>query len=150
MTATFRVREISWAEFHGDCLRLARRVEFAGNYQGIVAVSRGGLVPAAVLATCLDIRKVETISVASYEGSNRGEVRLLKEAPAAGDGEGWLVVDDLVDSGATARTVRSLLPRARYVVVYAKSDGEAVVDDYGVLVEPSEWLRFPWEGNPSG
>ncbi len=42
----------------------------------------------------------------------QGEVKVLKGVP--GDGEGFLLVDDLVDAGRTARIVRQLLPKAYF------------------------------------
>lgn len=143
MTLSRDVLSLSWEQFQGDTLALVRRV--MGEYRGIVAVSRGGLVPAAIVATVLDVRIVETICIASYDGMKQQTARLLKDAVVAGAGEGWLVVDDLVDSGSTFRVVREGLPLARLAVVYAKPDGQGFVDDFAVAVDQQTWVRFPWE-----
>src|ERR1700730_8230499 len=100
---------VSWDELHRHAKALAWRLIELGPWQGIVAVTRGGLVPAAIIARELDIRLVDTICVASYADRVKGEVTVLKRI--AGDGEGYLIIDDLVDTGHTARVVRELLPK---------------------------------------
>jgi xanthine phosphoribosyltransferase len=121
---------------------LAQRL--AGRrFAGIVAVARGGLVPAALLARDLDMRMVDTICVASYDGRRRGPVDILK-CPA-GDGADWLVIDDLADSGATLAAVRARLPAAHFATLYAKPEGKPFTDTYVAEVPQTTWLVFPWE-----
>jgi xanthine phosphoribosyltransferase len=62
-----------------------------------------------------------------------------------GDGEGWLIVDDLVDTGTTARAVREMLPKAHFATVYAKPSGRPVVDTYITEVSQDTWILFPWD-----
>ncbi len=88
-----------------------------------VAVTRGGLIPAAIVARELECRVVESVSIVSYGGeaeASRGTPVVTKPPTAAGDGTGFLIVDDLVDTGSTARVVRALLPRAHFACIYAK------------------------------
>src|SRR5207237_5690880 len=91
---------VSWDEFHRDARALAWRLSGAGPFRAVVAVTRGGLVPAAVVARELGIRVVETVCVASYEYDSQGEIQVLKTIAASlvGDdlGAGILIVDDLV------------------------------------------------------
>jgi len=58
---------------------------------------------------------------------------------------GVLVVDDLVDTGATARIVRDLLPRAHFATVYAKPQGRPLVDTFITEVSQDTWIYFPWD-----
>ncbi len=150
--AEARHRLVSWNEFHRDCRALARRLERLGPFTALVAVTRGGLVPAGILARELDIRTIETISIVSYGDENRrGEVRVVKAvgpAFAAAGGNGLLVVDDLVDSGETARVVRGLLPNAHYATVYAKPAGLPLVDTFVGEVTQDTWIDFPWDLGP--
>ena len=74
-----------------------------------------------------------------------GQPRLLKPAAVNDQGEGWVIVDDLVDRGHTARFVRALLPRARFVCLYAKPEGRPFADKVIGDFEQQVWLKFPWE-----
>ncbi len=134
---------VSWDELHRHSRALAWRLVELGPWQGIVAVTRGGLVPAAIVARELDIRLVDTICIASYEDRAPGEVRVLKAIE--GDGAGWLIIDDLVDTGRTARVVRDMLPRAHFATVYAKPAGRPLVDTFVTEVSQDTWILFPWD-----
>ena len=67
---------------------------------------------------------------------------------AAGDGAGFLIVDDLVDSGVTAGVVRDLLPRAHFACLYAKPAGQRLADTWVVEVPQETWILFPWDTAP--
>jgi xanthine phosphoribosyltransferase len=143
---------VTWDQLHRDARALAWRLMQAGPFTGIVAVTRGGLIPAAVIARELDLRLVETISVLTYSaggGTLADEERsapvVAKPASAAGDGTGFLIVDDLVDTGATARVVRGLLPRAHFACIYAKPAARDVVDTFVTEVSQDTWIHFPWD-----
>ena len=135
---------VSWQELHRDAKALAWRLLEMGPWKGVVAITRGGLVPAAIVARELEIRVIETVGVSSYEHMDRGTITILKE-PRAGDGEGWLIIDDLVDTGATAKAVRELLPKAHFATVYAKPAGRPMVDSYITEVSQDTWIHFPWD-----
>jgi xanthine phosphoribosyltransferase len=145
-----RAFHVSWDQFHRDARALAWRLADAGPFAAIVAITRGGLVPAAIVARELDLRVIETISVASYSDDNRqGSLEILKPiargvAGTKGGAE-ILVVDDLVDTGATARIVRALLPKAHFATVYAKPLGRAHVDTFMTEVSQDTWIYFPWD-----
>jgi len=66
-----------------------------------------------------------------------------------GTGEGWLIVDDLVDTGRTGRLVREMLPKAHFATVYAKPAGRSVVDTYITEVSQDTWILFPWDQGPN-
>ena len=142
--------KLSWDEFYGDTKDLAERLKKTGKkWSGIVAVARGGLVPAAIIAEELGIRTVETISMISYnEDDNnpeiQSEVKIVKPAVNVGDGTGWLVVDDLVDTGRTVETLRHLWPEAFFATVYAKPKGRRFSDSFVREFKQDTWLFFPW------
>jgi xanthine phosphoribosyltransferase len=121
-------------------------------WKAVVAITRGGLVPAMIVSRELDIRVVDTISVKSYHsGGGRptsGARRWSRKAPQAdlmGDGTGILIVDDLVDSGKTLELVRRLYPKAHFATVYAKPSGKPQVDTYITEVSQDTWIFFPWD-----
>jgi xanthine phosphoribosyltransferase len=135
---------ISWDQLHRDARALAWRLLGHDFYQGIVAITRGGLVPAAIVARELDIRLVDTVCVSSYDWQDhKGEVEVLK--PIQSDGKGWLLIDDLVDTGRTAEVVRRMLPEAHFATIYAKPAGKPLVDTYITEVSQDTWILFPWD-----
>jgi len=141
---------VSWNQFHRDSRALAWRLTGLGPFHAIIAITRGGLVPAAIVARELNIRVVESVSVKSYDHQSQGEVRVIKAiAPeliaAANSGQRLLVVDDLVDTGATARIVREMLPGAHFATVYAKPKGRDMVDTFITEVSQDTWIFFPWD-----
>jgi xanthine phosphoribosyltransferase len=122
----------------------------AGPFRAIVSITRGGLVPAAIVARELGIRVVETISVASYEKEMvQGDLKVLKQIAAdlidPGEGRGLLVIDDLADTGATVKVVRDILPQAHFATVYAKPLGRPLVDTFITEVSQDTWIYFPWD-----
>ena len=115
---------VSWDQFHRDARALAWRLAAAGPFDTIVCITRGGLVPAAVVARELNVRTIETV---------------------CGRGKGVLIVDDLVDTGKTAKMVRELLPQAHFATVYAKPMGRPQVDTFITEVSQDTWIYFPWD-----
>ncbi len=139
---------VTWDQLHRDGKALAWKLLALGVWRGIVAITRGGLIPAAIVARELDCRLIESVSVITYEEMDRGQPRVTKPPAAAGEGAGWLIVDDLVDTGTTARAVRELLPKAHFATVYAKPAGKPMVDTYVTEVSQDTWILFPWDTEP--
>ncbi len=139
-----RTYPISWDQLHRDSRALAWRLLEFDFFKGIIAVTRGGMVPASVVARELDIRLVETVCVASYAWQDQqGEMQILKSLDDTG--EGWLIIDDLVDTGMTAKIVREMLPEAHFAAVYAKPAGRPLVDTFITEVSQDTWILFPWD-----
>ena len=139
---------VSWGELHRDSRALAWRLMEAGPWKGMISVTRGGLVPAAIVARELEIRLIDTFCVASYDGETQGKTKILKGVDLPDGGEGWLIVDDLVDTGATFRVIRESLPNAHFATVYAKPAGRDTVDSYITEVSQDTWILFPWDQGP--
>ena len=144
-----KIFPVSWDQFHRDSRALAWRLHAAGPFETVVCITRGGLVPAAVVARELNVRVIETICVASYQNyKNEGALKVLKTvAPeiVATGGKGVLIVDDLVDTGKTAKVVREILPGAHFATVYAKPMGRPQVDTFITEVSQDTWIYFPWD-----
>ncbi|MGE0224532.1 MAG: xanthine phosphoribosyltransferase [Acetobacteraceae bacterium] len=143
-----RYHPITWDQLHRDARALAQRLLASGSFTGIVAITRGGLIPAAIVARELDIRLIESISVVTYDEETRGTPAVVKAPTAAGDGTGFLLIDDLVDTGTTAGTVRALLPKAYFACIYAKPAGRPLVDTFIAEVPQDTWILFPWDTEP--
>jgi len=142
---------VSWDQIHRDARALAWRLDGHGpddgSWRAVVAITRGGLVPAMIVSRELDIRVVDTISVQSYAHQDRSVARVTKspQADLMGDGTGILIVDDLVDTGKTLELVRSLYPNAHFATVYAKPSGRPMVNTYITEVSQDTWIFFPWD-----
>lgn len=136
---------VTWDTLHRDTRALAERLVNIGPFKGIVAVTRGGLIPAAIVARELGVRLIETVSVVTYNEEQLGAPVVVKAPAAAGTGAGFLVVDDLVDTGTTMRVVRDLLPDAHFACVYAKPKGRPLIDSFVTDVSQDTWILFPWD-----
>ncbi|CEO40058.1 xanthine phosphoribosyltransferase [Photobacterium kishitanii] len=134
---------ITWDNMQMYTRQLAEKLLPAEQWTGIIAVSRGGLVPAAILARELGIRHIDTVCIASYDHDHQRDMNVIKKAD--GDGEGFIVVDDLVDTGGTAEKIRELYPRAKFVTVCAKPAGQHLVDDFVVSIPQDTWIEQPWD-----
>lgn len=133
---------LTWDEFHRDSRTLARQL-VGGNWKGIICIARGGLIPGGILARELNLRVVDTLCIASYDHDQQGQINVLKSV--AGDGDGYILVDDLVDTGKTAEIARELLPKARFVTVYAKPKAMALADIFIREFSQDTWIHFPWD-----
>ena len=142
---------VSWDQIHRDSRALAWRLDgrgpVNGGWKAVVAITRGGMAPAMIVSRELDIRTVDTISVKSYDHQTQSEPAIIKhpDRDVVGDGEGILVVDDLVDTGKTIEAVRKVMPRAHVATVYAKPQGEPMVDTFITGVSQDTWIFFPWD-----
>ncbi|HKJ95546.1 MAG TPA: xanthine phosphoribosyltransferase [Gammaproteobacteria bacterium] len=143
---------VSWDQLHRDARALAWRLLDQGEWEAIVCVTRGGLVPSAIVARELGIRLIDTACVSSYHNyADQGAMQVLKPVTedvvnlGQGDGASVLIVDDLVDTGKTARVVREMLPKAHLATVYAKPAGLEMVDTFITEVSQDTWIFFPWD-----
>ncbi|MET0599155.1 MAG: xanthine phosphoribosyltransferase [Mesorhizobium sp.] len=141
---------VSWDQFHRDARALAWRLAgLNGSWKAIVCITRGGLVPAAIISRELGIRLIETVCVASYhEYIEQGELDVIKEvAPRLLENQGSdiLIIDDLTDTGKTASVVRAMMPKAHFATIYAKPQGRPMIDTFVTEVSQDTWIYFPWD-----
>lgn len=143
---------VSWDQIHRDARALAWRLDKqgpgeAGAWRAVVAITRGGMAPAMIVARELDIRTVDTISIRSYNHQEQMAPKVIKapQAGIMGDGTGILVIDDLVDTGKTLEVVRKLYPKAHFATVYAKPKGRPLVQTFITEVSQDTWIFFPWD-----
>ena len=148
-----KVRFISWAEGIALSETLARRVQNSGfKPDVIVAISRGGLVPARILSDVLEVDDVITVGVkywglaqrrakrpALYHGVEPGVIR----------GRKTLVVDEVADTGHTLMLTRSLLDligaaEVKTAVVHVKTTSKYTPDYYAEKIEEWVWISYPW------
>ncbi|MEO0566779.1 MAG: xanthine phosphoribosyltransferase [Pseudomonadota bacterium] len=141
---------VSWDQLHRDARALAWRLQGEtpkDGWRAVVAITRGGMAPAMIVARELDIRAVDTISVKSYDHQTQSEPVVIKppDADLVGDGTGVLIVDDLVDTGRTLEIVCAAMPKAHVATVYAKPKGRGLVQTFVTEVSQDTWIFFPWD-----
>lgn len=137
---------INWSEFHQHTKELCNKIKASGEYNKIVAISRGGLIPAGIIAYELNIRNNEAINFSSYDTNNKRrddeEIEISGHVGEVDDKT--LIVDDLSDTGRTFAILRQVYPQARFVTVYTKEKGASMVDIYAKGL-PDDWIVFPWD-----
>ena len=142
---------VSWDQIHRDARALAWRLDGRGpddgGWKAVVAITRGGMAPAMIVARELDIRTVDTISIKSYDHQTQSEPVVIKkpDMELVADGEGVLIIDDLVDTGRTLEVVRQHMPKAHVATIYAKPKGRPMVDTFITEVSQDTWIFFPWD-----
>lgn len=141
---------LGWDNIARDCEDLAKTIP-EGSFKAILAVAQGGVVPAVLLAKILKIKLFDVIGISSYIGDVRQENMEIIKYPASDfitqcpQGEGVLVIDDLVDTGSTAHILRAYMPKAILGVLYTKPLGKPFADIYLREYAQSDWIVFPWE-----
>ncbi len=141
-----RTYRISWDQLHRDCKALAWRLMDLGQWDWIIGIARGGLIPAAIIARELNVHLVDTVCVSSYTVRSQDKISVLKDINTRPLRLGnYLIIDDLVDTGKTAQVVRQMLPDAHFATVYAKPEGRPFVDTFITEVSQDTWILFPWD-----
>jgi xanthine phosphoribosyltransferase len=139
------VLPVTWDDIDRDAERLAAQALVRRPWDGILAIARGGLIPAALVAHRLAIRRIDVIAIQTYDDRSLGSPDILQMPRIDGEGAGWLAVDDLVDTGVTMRMVRTIYPRITVGVLYTKPLGHSLADAFVRSVPQDTWIRFPWE-----
>ena len=136
---------VSWDEFHRQVRNLAQKIREHGDFDRIIAVSRGGFIPAGILAYELGIRDCGVINMSSYDGeSKRRDEEIEISGPLQNVSARTLIVDDLADSGRTLKILRQQYPQAVTACVYAKPEGQSCCDIFAAAM-PDRWVVFPWD-----
>lgn len=146
MTTTAKI-SLTWDDVKKQSLVIADKMRGAGNVKGLVCVARGGLVPTAIIANALNIRNVKSVAVVSYHGQAQQSAEMLGSVDNILDGEGWVFIDDLADTGQTAKLLKKRYPAARLAVPFAKPAGKPLCDFVGADMPQDTWIEFPWELN---
>ena len=142
---------ISWEIFHKDVLELSKKIAHIikkEQIKGIVTITRGALVPSAIIANEFNIRKIEAISLKSYDkNQNQCDIEVLSLPYEAlkERGNNWIIIDELVDTGNTLAYIENLMPKALFFSVYLKEIKFPYLKSYVKSFSQDTWLVFPWE-----
>ena len=137
---------ISWTEFHQDVKNLCKKIQATGQvFNKIVAISRGGFIPAGIIAYELNIRNSAVVNISTYIDDKHLELNEISNIQSVGVvDEKTLIIDDISDSGQTFKFMRQSFPKGKFVTVYAKQKGIAQTDIFERQI-PEKWLVFPWD-----
>ncbi len=144
----------SWTEHIEGINSLGEEI-LASGWQptAILGVSRGGLIPAAMLSYMLDVRLIQAVRVEHYDDENK---RLASGARFV-DGpepfatlnittERLLIVDDIVDTGETLNLVRRAVhdhaDQIKVAALYVRTNQKHAADWFWKVTD--EWVVFPW------
>lgn len=139
-------RVYTWAEVEDMAAAIAAGAKGHG-FNSIIAVSRGGLIPAYFVASRLGIKKIHTICLSAYEGIHKGELKLESPMmPVIEKGDKVLVIDDICDTGETLAYIKAAY---LYCVIYtATLINKNVIEPpnfYAEVLPLATWAVFPWE-----
>lgn len=123
----------------------------------ILCVTRGGLVPAGILAYALNIKNIVNIKVESYDDENaQKEMKLTKlskrDIKTLNKAKGILIVDDIFDTGSTFLEIYEYLAQIGKEDLVNKTEFFSIVtkdyseDEFCVynLTGDERWVEFPW------
>lgn len=136
---------ISWEDFHQDVKNLAGKIKEKGTFNRIIAICRGGLIPAGILSYELDIRQCDSIIIQSYDHyQSREDSSISVDHSIQNVDEKTLIIDDLSDSGRTFQIIQEMFPKAIRACVYTKPRGEKIAN-ISARSLPDKWVVFPWD-----
>jgi len=142
---------LTWSDFGVGIRELARQVADSGYQPDVIlAIARGGLIPAGALGYALSVKNIYMVNVEYYTAvDERLEVPVFlpPHLDLMGvEDQQFLVVDDVADTGHTLRIVqdfcRDKVAEVRSAVVYEKPQS-VVRCDY-VWRRTDRWINFPW------
>ena len=147
---------ISWDDFHKDCDIAATKVVSSNNkIDTIVALARGGVIPARIMAETIKPKYFYVMGLKLYNGNTRGdEVNIYQDLPETAGFDRHdriLVVDDVSDGGTTLNFARRRVfvqtggARICTACPYMKTDTEAIPNYYSKEIPKDKWIVFPFE-----
>jgi len=126
---------------------LAQRV--GSNYDYIIGIGRGGLIPATMLAYKLN-KKVLVFGINTYNNTiHTGKWTIYQPVTLPTAPSKFLVVDDICDTGNTFNIFKGMYSNTihtfDYASLFVKDKSSHMVNCYGFSVPEETWLTFPWE-----
>jgi hypoxanthine phosphoribosyltransferase len=144
---------LSWEQIDCSVYTLANRLKANPSLTPvrIIAIARGGLIPAVMLSHYLGIRDVQMINAISYADDGKRNHGLLidigRSVMDTINSRLTLIMDDIYDTGHTMETIDDLAPLAQKVCIVSKKFKEEMITDviFDRKVSKDVWVKFPWE-----
>ncbi len=148
----FKCVQYSWDDVYKLCKELARKIKNSGfKPDAIVAVARGGWVPARILADFLLIRELYSVKAEHWGivATVTGKAKITQPLTVDLTGKSVLVVDDVADTGETVEIVAQHVKEknakeVRTAVIDFKHTSKFVPDYYAREMEKWAWIVYPW------
>ena len=148
--------KIEWEDIQKACLSISGQAK-AYTPDCIVAISRGGLIPARLVAESLNINSVYSIGLTSYTANNvQGSISMYQDPfndIVSNEHKLAIVIDEIADSGNTFKYISKLWPKfcsntsCIFASMYVKEHCNLVPSIFYKKISSSDWLIFPWEAN---
>lgn len=147
---------LDWWSFDRSIRQLKQHLE-THQLTALVAIARGGLVPAVVLAHHLKIYNFSVIAMTRNQSnemySDRQPPLITAELQIVLEGQDVLIVDDIVGEGETMLMAKNQImqynPRSIQTLALAVNQGSTFKPDFFIF-EVDDWVIFPWEANVDG
>jgi hypoxanthine phosphoribosyltransferase len=144
-------RQVSWEEVDNHAREIATAFK-DHEVNSVIAVGRGGYVPAVIISHQLQAPLVPIVWQ-NRDGDDRTNLSTILEA--LNDGDTILVVDDISDSGMTMGQIvgalmhLSIKLKKRIEVltcaVHQKAKSSFITHKFGEWVDDNTWIVYPWE-----
>jgi uncharacterized protein len=143
---------LSWKDIEDDCAKVARKIKDSDfDYDLILAVARGGVIPAIIISDILGVKEIGFIQTLLYDKAQAGsKVSILDYTQRKLDGKKVLVIDDISDSGITFSELDSWLfskgvSESRMACLHIKKETSFLPSFYSR--ELTGWITYPWTKN---
>lgn len=139
------MKEISDTRVYAACRQMAQKIkERTPENFVLAAVSRGGLVPATIIAHWLGVKDIKFIRLSSYDNNKEQSPIVDFTTDIIPDEPNTYIIDDICDSGETVNYLRSKYPHAQIYTLVNKNP--QIQPDFAPMTEPRNlWINFPWE-----
>ncbi len=142
---------VSWLEIHEALIDLSKKIINDGHrFDAIIAIAKGGFIPARIVSDLLGIEDIGVIAVKFYKkaGVQMAKPRILHSLTIDVYDKAVLIVDDVVDSGRTLQLVleeayRHGARKVKTLALYVKP-WTTMKPDY-FYKTTKNWVVFPWE-----
>jgi len=140
---------LKWCDVEDDIKVLTSKILQSGeNFDAILGISRGGLVPAMLLSDSLDQHNISTVRMVLYKNGKKLEKLEILDWPSKSmEGKNVLIVDDISDTGETLSQLKEWLASQKVAgfkiaCLHAKAKTDVKPDFYSR--ELDGWVCSPW------
>jgi xanthine phosphoribosyltransferase len=141
---------VSWENYLKDVNTLSNKILLRlknDKTYSIIAISRGGLIPATIISHKLNIKKVFCLGINSYEDKESTNLNMYQTVPESIFDDEIIVIDDLVDSGQTINfVIKTICQNAIFAAIYNKiynNDFDCCITVHNINIPC--WIKLPYE-----